>query len=98
MRIRIAFLLACTAFAAVVVGSSGASTGIRYGIQDDAWLLQGPGELSDRLDQLERLSPDVVRFNMCCAKNPRSGRRASGGEIAVPGTAPSNRHGVGTES
>jgi hypothetical protein len=65
MRIRLALLTAC---ALVVTGAlsapAGASTGIRYGVQDDAWLLQGPGELSERLDQLEQLSPDVVRFNM----------------------------------
>ena len=35
-----------------------------YGIQDDAWLRHGPGTLDERLDQLERLGVDVVRFNL----------------------------------
>jgi hypothetical protein len=63
MRLALACLAVCVAAIAVAEGAD-ASTGVRFGIQDDAWLLQGPGELSDRLDQLERLSPDVVRFNM----------------------------------
>ena len=65
MRFRLAFLTACALIGACSLSAAaGASTGVRYGIQDDAWLLHGPGELSDRLDQLEQLSPDVVRFNM----------------------------------
>ena len=44
--------------------SAGASSGVRFGIQDDAWLAHGPGTLDDRLDRLERLGVDVVRFNL----------------------------------
>ena len=62
MRIGLAMLLLCAA--AVLSASAAASTGIRYGIQDDAWLLQGPGDAADRFDQLAKLSPQVVRFNM----------------------------------
>jgi hypothetical protein len=41
-----------------------AASGIRFGIQDDAWLAHGGGTLESRLDRLERLGVDVVRFNL----------------------------------
>ena len=44
--------------------SADASSGVRFGIQDDAWLVHGPGTLDDRLDRLERLGVDLVRFNL----------------------------------
>src|SRR5215204_406240 len=40
------------------------STGIRYGIQDDAWLLGGPGSYASRLSFLKGLGIDVVRVNI----------------------------------
>jgi hypothetical protein len=49
---------------ALLAPSAGASSGVRFGIQDDAWLAHGPGTLDDRLDRLERLGVDVVRFNL----------------------------------
>jgi hypothetical protein len=42
----------------------GAAPGIRYGVQDDAWLTHGPGALDERLDELDRLGVDLVRFNL----------------------------------
>ena len=51
--------------AACVAASSGqASTGVRYGIQDDAWLEFGPGTLNQRLATFERLGVPLVRFNL----------------------------------
>jgi hypothetical protein len=55
--------------AAVLVGlclcaPAGAAPGIRYGVQDDAWLTHGPGTLDERLDELDRLGVDLVRFNL----------------------------------
>ncbi|MBA2385217.1 MAG: hypothetical protein H0V68_11230, partial [Actinobacteria bacterium] len=44
--------------------AAGAASGVRFGIQDDAWLAHGPGTLDDRLDRLERLGVDLVRFNI----------------------------------
>ena len=41
-----------------------ASPNVRFGIQDDAWLVHGGGTLDERLDRLERLGVDVVRFNL----------------------------------
>ena len=53
-------LLAALAVCAPATGAPG----IRYGIQDDAWLAHGPGTLEDRLDELERFGVDLVRFNL----------------------------------
>jgi hypothetical protein len=64
MRLPLAFAAACCLCLLTWAGAAQASPGIRYGIQDDAWLLHGPGQLSERLDRLERLGPDVVRFNL----------------------------------
>jgi hypothetical protein len=53
-----------------VVGSAlappraAAATGVRYGLTDDAWLLDGPGTLESRLAQLDRLGVKVVRFSI----------------------------------
>ena len=51
---------------AVCVGASSvqASTGVRYGIQDDAWLEFGPGSLDQRLTAFERLGVPFVRFTL----------------------------------
>jgi hypothetical protein len=53
------------AVAGSVAASPGrASTGIRYGIQDDAWLEFGPGTLDQRLTTFARLGVPVVRFTL----------------------------------
>jgi hypothetical protein len=49
------------AFAAPTASAAG---GVRFGIQDDAWLVHGGGTLDQRLDRLEQLGVDVVRFNL----------------------------------
>lgn len=41
-----------------------ASPYVRYGVQDDAWLLAGPGTLDERLTKLERLGVQLVRVNL----------------------------------
>ena len=52
-------------FAALVLANSAhAAPGALYGIQDDAWLAHGPGTLESRLDELDRLGVDVVRFTV----------------------------------
>ena len=63
MRVPIAVVLSC-ALLGVVAPAAEASSGVRYGIQDDAWLAHGAGTLDDRLDRLERLGVDLVRFNL----------------------------------
>jgi hypothetical protein len=63
MRLLVVAVLAC-ALAGSVAPAAGASSGVRFGIQDDAWLVHGPGELEQRLDRLELLGVDLVRFNL----------------------------------
>jgi hypothetical protein len=58
--------------AAVVASSLGLAAGgaadaaptIRYGVQDDAWLENGPGTLASRLAELRTLGVEVVRYTL----------------------------------
>ena len=52
------------ALTSVFAPAATAAGGVRFGIQDDAWLAQGPGTIESRLDRLETLGVDVVRFNL----------------------------------
>ena len=63
MRSILALGVLCALFGAFAPPGSAAS-GVRFGIQDDAWLAHGPGTLESRLDRLESLGVDVVRFNL----------------------------------
>jgi hypothetical protein len=66
------------ALALVLAAPAGASRYVRFGVQDDAWLASGPGTLSQRLDRLERLGVEIVRFNLrwdqVATKRPAFGR------------------------
>src|SRR5262245_42018529 len=50
--------------ACVAVSAAQASKGVRYGIQDDAWLESGPGTLDHRLATFRRLGVPLVRFTL----------------------------------
>ena len=52
------------ALAFVAPGAAHASSAARYGIQDDAWLMNGSGTLSQRLATLQSLGVGVVRFTL----------------------------------
>ena len=54
----------CALSACVAASSAQASTGIQYGIQDDAWLEFGPGTLDQRLATFKRLGVPLVRFTL----------------------------------
>lgn len=43
-------------------GSARAAPSALIGVQDDAWLLHGPGTLDERMAELDRLGVDVVRL------------------------------------
>ena len=45
-------------------GTAAPAPNVLYGIQDDAWLLGGPGSYGSRLRFLKGLGPDVVRVNV----------------------------------
>jgi len=52
------------AFAVVWAEPAASSPGVQYGIQDDAWLLAGPGTLAHRLDLLRDLGVTTVRYSV----------------------------------
>jgi hypothetical protein len=55
----------CAAIALLAATAEGqASPGVRFGIQDDAWLLYGPGSLDQRLATLQGLGVGVVRVTL----------------------------------
>ena len=58
------FVLLVALAACVAASSVQASTGVRYGIQDDAWLEFGPGTLNQRLATFKRLGVPLVRFTL----------------------------------
>ncbi|HEY3920803.1 MAG TPA: alpha-amylase family protein [Gaiellaceae bacterium] len=58
------FLAVVVAAFALLCSPAFASTGIRYGVQDDAYLIYGPGTLNARLDRLQNLGVQVVRINV----------------------------------
>lgn len=78
---RAAVFLVGAVAALVLAGSASAASGALYGIQDDAWLTQGPGTLESRLDELDRLGVDVVRYTIrwdaIAAERPASARDAT---------------------
>jgi hypothetical protein len=60
-------LVLCALVLAAGVSASGPgaqSATIRFGVQDDAWLLHGPGSLHDRLDTVDALGAEIVRVNL----------------------------------
>src|SRR5438045_7205264 len=62
---RIGVLALLLAVAACFAASSvQAAPGIRYGIQDGAWLEFGPGTLNQRLATFKRLGVPLVRFTL----------------------------------
>ena len=58
------FVLLFVVAACVAASSVQASKGVRYGIQDDAWLEFGPGTLDQRLATFKRLGVPLVRFTL----------------------------------
>ena len=61
---RLITLIAVAAIALAAAAPASASRLIRYGVQDDAWLMHGPGSLEERIDTLDRLGVDLVRFTV----------------------------------
>jgi hypothetical protein len=62
VRAPVALFLAAASLA--LAAPAGASPDARFGIHDDAWLIYGPGTLDTRVDRLERLGVDIVRFTL----------------------------------
>jgi hypothetical protein len=65
MARRLALIAALGCVVALVgAASASASRGARFGIQDDAWLLHGPGTLDSRVSTLDRLGVKLVRVTL----------------------------------
>ena len=56
--------VAALAVAGLVAPTAGAAPGVKFGIHDDAWLVSGPGTLSSRVSELDRIGVDIVRFTL----------------------------------
>src|ERR1700716_2615314 len=69
------------ALALVFAMPAQASHGAAFGIQDDAWLMYGPGTLAERLTTLQNLGVGVVRFKLrwdqVAAQKPAAPRSAA---------------------
>ena len=63
MRRSLLFLTAVLALLALAPAAS-ANANVRYGIQDDAWLLYGEGTVESRVKTLDDLGVDLVRYSI----------------------------------
>ena len=76
LRILLTGIVAVGAFLVYTVRAE-ASPYVQFGVQDDAWLLGGPGTFESRLEQVDKLGVDVVRINVrwdsVAAKKPKEG-------------------------
>lgn len=57
-------LLLIAFLAAVFAAPAHATPAVKYGIQDDNYILNGPGKLTQRLDTIDKLGVDMVRFTI----------------------------------
>ena len=84
-------LLAVAAASVCVLALSapaGASSYVRYGIQDDAWLAYGPGTVDERVDTLDRMGVKLVRYTLRLGRDRAgAGTRATGTPDADPRAA-----------
>ncbi len=56
--------MGAVAVSGIAAAPGHAAPGALFGIKDDAWLIYGPGTLDSRLDELDRLGVDIVRFTL----------------------------------
>ena len=61
---RLTLTLAAFFALLVLAGPASASPYAQYGIQDDAWLQYGSGSLDERLQTLDELGVDIVRYTI----------------------------------
>jgi hypothetical protein len=64
VRAAVVSVSVLVAAAALLAGNASAASGVRFGIQDDAWLEFGPGSLGQRVAKLDRLGLEVVRVTV----------------------------------
>jgi hypothetical protein len=62
---RLALMVTLVVFSAcALAASASAAHNVQYGIQDDAWLADGPGTLDHRLDAVQKLGATIVRYSI----------------------------------
>jgi beta-glucosidase/6-phospho-beta-glucosidase/beta-galactosidase len=87
------------ALALFIAAPAQASHGAAFGVQDDAWLMYGPGTLSERLTTLQNLGVGVVRFTLrwdkVAAQKPASPRSETDYEWGPYGDVLDALHGQG---
>jgi hypothetical protein len=64
MRRGVVVSIVIVLLALLAAAPAAASPGAGYGIQDDAWLMYGPGTLSERLTTIDGLGTRLVRFTL----------------------------------
>jgi hypothetical protein len=64
MRRGVVAPIVVVVLALLAAAPAAASAGAGYGMQDDAWLMYGPGTLSERVTSLDRLGTRLVRFTL----------------------------------
>jgi hypothetical protein len=61
---RVVALLAAAVVAAAAAAGADSNASVAYGIQDDAWIVYGPGTAEERVATLQELGIDVVRLTV----------------------------------
>jgi hypothetical protein len=61
---RIGVIAALAAVALAVAAPASAASNAEYGVQDDAWIMYGPGTLQSRIATLDRLGVRLVRITV----------------------------------
>jgi polysaccharide biosynthesis protein PslG len=64
LRVVLATICALATAATLSVQEAKSAPGVRFGIQDDAWLEFGPGTIGERVAELDRLGLEVVRVTV----------------------------------
>jgi hypothetical protein len=64
MHRRVPLALAAIALTLAAAPQASAASGVKFGLTDDAWLVNGPGTLDSRLARLDVLGVRVVRFTL----------------------------------
>jgi hypothetical protein len=84
---------------AVAAAPAHASVGASFGIQDDAWLMDGPGSLDQRITTLQSLGAHLVRFTLrwdqVAPTKPANGRDPNAYEWGPYGEVLDALHGNG---
>lgn len=87
------------AVALLVAVPAQASAGAQFGIQDDAWLMNGPGTLAQRITTLQNLGVQIVRltlrFDAVAPQKPAGARSPASYEWAEYGDVLDALHGSG---